>query len=74
MSHVSAYSWALGLELELVYKRSSRQDPEVERKLSCLDFISLRDCLQNTFLLWSITYMQSVEDLLTPSGNPSEQV
>lgn len=32
MSHVSACSSALGLGLELVYRRSSQQDPEVERE------------------------------------------
>lgn len=36
MSRVSACSWALGLELELVYRRSSQQGPRFERKMSSL--------------------------------------
>lgn len=43
MSHVSACSWALGLELELVYKRSSRQDPEVGKETVMLRFYVIHE-------------------------------
>ena len=48
MSHVSACSSALGLELELVYKRSSQQDPEVERKPSFLGFNIIHETVYKT--------------------------
>lgn len=48
MSHVSACSWALGLELELVYKRSSRQDPEVGKETVMLRFYTIHETFYKT--------------------------
>lgn len=48
MSHVSACSWALGLELELVYKRSSQQDPEVGKETIMLRFYTIDETIYKT--------------------------
>lgn len=72
MSHVSACSWASGLESELVYRRNSQRDPAVERTLSCLGFILSMKLSTNTFLSWSIIYMH-MEDLPTLACDPADQ-
>lgn len=72
MSRVSACSWASGLESELVYRRSSPQDPEVERTLSCSGFMLFMRLSADTSLPWATVYTH-VEDLPTLARDPADQ-